>query len=133
MRKAIDIVLKIILSLILILPILGLLRVFPPPTPDLYNTLEAFEFIQTLEEVRYITIIMVAVHVIALVCMWTGRMAVAALLILPITVNVVAFHLFLDGGLHKAGAIPGNVMLLLNAYFLWQQRSKYRALFDKHA
>jgi hypothetical protein len=35
--------------------------------------------------------------------------------------------------LHKAGAIPGNVMLLLNAYFLWQQRSRYRALFDKHA
>jgi Na+/H+ antiporter NhaC len=133
MRKAIDIVLKIILSLILILPILGLLRVFPPPTPDLYNTLEAFEFIQTLEEVRYITIIMVVVHVIVLVCMWTGRMALAALLILPITVNVVAFHLVLDGGLHKAGAIPGNVMLLLNAYFLWQQRSRYRALFDKHA
>jgi hypothetical protein len=133
MRKAIDIVLKIILSLILILPILGLLRVFPPPTPDLYNTLEAFEFIQTLEEVRYITIIMVAVHVIALVCVWTGRMAVAALLILPITVNVVAFHLVLDGGLHKAGAILGNIMLLLNAYFLWQQRGKYRALVVRDA
>jgi hypothetical protein len=133
MRKAIDIVLKIILSLILILPILGLLRVFPPPTPDLYNTLEAFEFIQTLEEVRYITIIMVAVHVIALVCMWTGRMAVAALLILPITVNVVAFHLVLDGGLHKAGAILGNIMLLLNAYFLWRERGKYRALVVRDA
>jgi hypothetical protein len=133
MKKAIDIVLKVILSLILILPILGLLRVFPPPTPDLYNTLEAFEFIQTLEEVRYISIIMAVVHVIALVCIWTGRMAAAALLILPITVNVVAFHLVLDGGLHKAGAIPGDVMLLLNAYFLWQQRSKYRPLINQNA
>lgn len=131
MRKAIDVVLKILLSLILILPILGLLRVFPPPTPDLYNTTQAFAFIQTLEEVRYISIIMAVVHVIALVCIWTGRMAVAALLILPITVNVVAFHLVLDGGLHKPGAIPGDVMLVLNAYFLWQQRSKYRALIDK--
>ena len=131
MRKAIDVVLKILLSLILILPILGLLRVFPPPTPDLYNTTQAFAFIQTLEEVRYISIIMAVVHVIALVCIWTGRMAVAALLILPITVNVVAFHLVLDGGLHKPGAIPGDVMLVLNAYFLWQQRSKYRPLIDK--
>jgi hypothetical protein len=133
MRKAIDIVLKIILSLILILPILGLLRVFPPPTQELYNTPQAFEFIQTLETVRYITIIMVVVHVIALVCIWTGRMAVAALLILPITVNVVAFHLVLDGGLHKAGAILGNIMLLLNAYFLWQERGKYRALVVRDA
>jgi hypothetical protein len=133
MKKAIDVVLKVMLSLILILPILGVLRVFPPPTPDLYNTLDAFEFIQTLEEVRYITIIMVVVHVIALVCIWTGRMALAALLILPITVNVVAFHLVLDGGLHKAGAILGDVMLLLNVYFLWQQRSKYRALVDQAA
>jgi hypothetical protein len=115
----------------LILPILGLLRVFPPPTPDLYNTAQAFEFIQTLENVRYITIIMAVVHVIALVCIWTGRTALAALLILPITVNVVAFHLIIDGGLHKPGAIPGNVMLVLNAYFLWQQRGRYRALIDK--
>jgi hypothetical protein len=131
MRKAIDVVLKILLSVILILPILGLLRVFPPPTPDLYNTAQAFEFIQTLENVRYITIIMAVVHVIALVCIWTGRTALAALLILPITVNVVAFHLIIDGGLHKPGAIPGNVMLVLNAYFLWQQRGRYRALIDK--
>jgi hypothetical protein len=131
MRKAIDVVLKILLSLILILPILGLLRVFPPPTPDLYNTAQAFAFIQTLEEVRYISIIMAVVHLIALVCIWTGRMAVAALLILPITVNVVGFHLVIDGGLHKAGAILGDIMLLLNGYFLWQQRSKYRALIDK--
>ncbi|HEY7670961.1 MAG TPA: hypothetical protein VIC71_02005 [Gammaproteobacteria bacterium] len=133
MRKAIDIALKVILSLILILPILGLLGVFPPPTQNLYNTTQAFAFIQTLEDVRYISIIMAGVHVVALICIWTGRMAVAALLILPITVNVVAFHLVLDGGLHKPGAILGDLMLLLNAYFLWQQRGKYRVLIDKDA
>jgi hypothetical protein len=75
----------------------------------------------------------VVVHVLALVCIWTGRMALAALLVLPITVNVVAFHLVLDGGLHKAGAILGDIMLLLNVYFLWQQRGKYRALIEKDA
>ena len=41
MRKSVDIALKIVFSLILVLPILGLLGVFPPPTQDLYNTPEA--------------------------------------------------------------------------------------------
>ena len=128
MRKGVDIALKVVFSLILVLPILGLLGVFPPPTQDLYNTPEAFDFIQTITEDRYISIIMCLVHVVALVCLWTRRTALAALLILPITVNVVAFHAFLDGGLLTAGAVPGNIMLLINAYFLWQHRREYAPL-----
>ena len=128
MRKAVDIALKVVLSLILVLPILGWLGVFPPPAQDLYNTPEAFAFIQTITEGRYITIIMVMVHVVALVFLWTRRTALAALLILPITVNVVAFHAFLDGGLLTAGAVLGNVMLLINAYLLWQHRREYAPL-----
>src|SRR5262245_49949396 len=112
MKKTINIVLKVVLSLILVLPILGTTGVFPPPTQDLYNTPEAFQFILMLQDVRYINIIMVVVHVIALVCLWTRREALAALLILPITVNVVAFHLVLDGGLLTGGAVLGNIMLL---------------------
>ena len=57
-----------------------------------------------------------------------GEQDSAALLILPITVNVVAFHLFLDGGLLTGGAVLGNIMLLVNAYFLWQHRHEYRPL-----
>jgi putative oxidoreductase len=128
MKKAIDIVLKAVLSLILVLPILGLVGIFPPPTQDLYNTPRAFDFIETITEGRYISIIMAVVHVIALVCLWTRRTALAALLILPITVNVVAFHAFLDGGLLTGGAVLGNIMLLINAYFLWQHRREYAPL-----
>jgi putative oxidoreductase len=128
MRKAVDIALKIVLSLILVLPILGTLGIFPPPTRDLYNTDEAFQFIETMTEGRYISIIMSVVHVVALFCLWTRRTALAVLLILPITVNVVAFHLVLDGGLLTGGAVLGNVMLLINAYFLWQHRAEYRPL-----
>ena len=131
MKKVIDIALKVVLSLILVLPILGWLGVGPPATPDLYNTPEAFAFIQTITEGRYITTIMVAVHVVALVCLWSRRTALAALLILPITVNVVAFHAFLDGGLLMPGAILGNVMLLINAYFLWEHRRAYAPLLAK--
>jgi hypothetical protein len=68
------------------------------------------------------------VHAVALVFLWTRRTALAALLILPITVNVVAFHAFLDGGLLTPGAILGNVMLLINVYFLWQHRRVYTPL-----
>ena len=126
--KIVNIVLKVLLSLILVTPILGLTGVFPPPTRDLYNTDEAFRFIETLNEVRYISVIMAVVHVLALVCLWSRRTALAALLVLPITVNVVGFHLVLDGGLLTGGAVLGNIMLLLNAYFLWQQRRQYSPL-----
>jgi putative oxidoreductase len=130
MRKVVDIALKVVLSVILVLPILGTLGVFPPPTRDLYNTPEAFQFIETMTEGRYISIIMSVVHVVALFCLWTRRTALAVLLILPITVNVVAFHLVLDGGLLTGGAVLGDIMLLINAYFLWQHRAEYRPLLN---
>jgi len=128
MRRWIDIVLKVVLSLILITPILGLTGLFPPPTRDLYNTDEAFAFIQMMTEGRYISVIMAVVHILALLCLWTRRTGLAALLVLPITVNVVGFHAVLDGGLLTPGAILGNIMLLINAYFLWEHRREYAPL-----
>lgn len=128
MARWIDIGLKVVMSSILLLPILGLTGIFPPATRDLYNTNEAFAFIETLNEIRYISIVMAVVHVIALICLWTGRTALAALLILPITVNVVGFHLVLDGGLLTGGAVLGNIMLLINIYFLWTRQREYAPL-----
>ena len=56
-----------------------------------------------------------------------------ALLQLAAHLLVVGFHLFLDGGLLTPGAVPGDVMLLINAYFLWKHRHKYRTLLDQDA
>ena len=123
---------KIILTLLLITPILGAIGVFPPPTPDMYNTAQAFQFIDLLMKSQYVMIVMALVFVVAIFCLWTKRTALAALLILPITVNILGFHAFLDGGLHKPGAIMGNVLLVLNLAFLWQQRSHYRSLLSQH-
>ena len=131
MKKYMNIVFKIALSAMLVMPILGTLGVFPPPTPDLYNTPQAFEFIQILMATKYINAIMAVVFSLSLVFLWTGRVALAALLILPITINIVAFHLVLDGGLFTAGAIMGNVLFIINMYFLWQQKSRYSQLFSK--
>lgn len=131
--KIINILYKIVFGLIVALPIPGALGIFPPPTRDLYKTQEAFEFILALMNVGYITTIMAVVCGITLFLMVTKRMAFAALLILPITVNVVAFHAVIDGGLFTSGAVLGNIMLALNLYFLWQNREVYKTLLEKRS
>lgn len=128
MKKIINIVLKIVLSLMLIMPILGVLGVFPPATPDLYNTPEAYDFIMMLTNAGYVMWIMAIVFLISLVLIIKDKMALAALLLFPITLNIIAFHAFLDGGLFKMGALMGVVLFLINIYFLWQNRNRYKAL-----
>mgnify|MGYP003425128659 FL=1 len=132
MKKYIHNFLKVILSLILIFPILGILGIFPEPTRELYNTDLAFSFIQILGEAGYINYIMALVYLVALGALWTRREALAALLILPVVVNIIGFHAFIDGGLFTAGAVLANVFLLLNIYFLWKNWSQYKNLFRKN-
>ncbi len=124
---------KILLTLLLISPILGVLGIFPAPTADMYGTPEAFQFVDILMKSRYITIMQAVVFLISIVCLWTKRTALASLLLLPISLNIVGFHAFLDNGLFTAGAIMGNVLFILNLAFLWQQRAQYRSLFQKHS
>lgn len=129
--KIINIVFRIFLFLIMITPILGVIGIFPAPTPDLYNTPEAFAFIDILFNTKYIMYINAIVFLLAVILTIMNRMAIVALLILPITVNIVAFHAFLDGGLLTSGSIMANVLLLLNIYFLWQNRKKYKDFWDR--
>jgi hypothetical protein len=128
LQKIVDIVLKVALSLLLVMPILGATGIFPAPTPGLYNTPQAFEYIRVMMDAKYVSVMMAVVFAIALVCLWAKREPLAALLILPITLNIVGFHLMLDGGLFKPGAIMGNVLLLLNVYLLWKHRMAYKPL-----
>lgn len=128
-KNIIHIVLKVILTLILISPIFGVLGFFPEPTRDLYNTDIAFNFIEVImNDARYISYLMSLVFAVSTVLLWTKREALAAILILPITLNIVGFHLFLDGGLFTSGAIMGNVLFLLNLYFIWKNKEQYAGL-----
>ncbi len=131
MKKFTNIALKVLLSLILLLPIMGLLGIFPEPTADLYNTAQAFSFIKMLTTASYIMFMMASVNTVAIIALWMRREALAALLILPITVNIVGFHAFLDGGLFTGGAVPGIILLLINLYFLWQSRAQYQSLLQR--
>ncbi len=119
---------KVIFSLILILPILGSTGIFPEATRDIYQTDLAFAFIEMLTEAGYITFMMAVVHIIALIALWTKREPLAALLELPISLNVAAFHMVIDGGLFTGGAWLGNLMLIINVYLLWKYRDALRAL-----
>lgn len=126
--KYLHIFLKIFFSLILILPIIGATGLFGGPTREMYHSDQAFLFIQVIDDALYITYMMVVVHILALAALWTRREALGALLVLPITLNVVGFHLFLDGGLLTGGALLGNIMLLINLYLLYRCRETYQIL-----
>lgn len=129
--KIINTILKIVLSLILLMSVIGSFGFFPAPTADMYNTPEAFAFIETLMDVKYINIMMGIVFALALFFIWTKRMALAMILILPITLNIIAFHAVLDGGLFTGGAVMGNVLLLINIYFLYKNKKSYAHLFHR--
>ena len=123
--------LRYVTILLLVSPILGVLGVFPEPTADLYNNAKAFDFIKTLSDVGYINWIIAVVFAFCIYLLVTKRTALAALLLLPITINIIAFHLFLDGGIFTLGAIMGNVLFLLNLYFLWRNWTSYKILTQK--
>ncbi len=131
--KIINSILRVSLALLIITPILGAFGIFPEPTSDLYNTPEAYAFIKMLYDAGYILYIMAAVFATAIVLTALNRMAVVALLILPITVNIIGFHMFLDGGLFTTGAIMANVLLLLNVYFLWQNCTAYQGFWNTNS
>ncbi len=50
--------------------------------------------------------------------------AKGALLLLPITVNIVAFHLFLD----FASGLGAYVFFVLNIYIIWVNKDRYSEL-----
>ena len=129
--KILNIILKVLLTLILVAPVMGLFQNIQP-TAEMYNNPEAFAFIQMMMNSGYLNHAILVVFLLGAVCLWTGRVALASLLILPVTVNIVAFHAFLDGGLLVPGAIMGNVLLLLNSYFIWTSRAQLKVLLKKN-
>lgn len=130
MKKATHIVLKIILTLLLISPVLGALGIFPPPAPEMYTNMRAYDFIKALMDSYVIWGISIT-SLLVIVLIWAKREALAALLLLPLAVNIVGFHATLDGGLFTVGAIMGNVLFLINIYLLYKNRSKYSVLLAK--
>ena len=135
MQKYIYIGSKVLFSLIILLPVVSLIGLAfgadIDPKREYYHTDEAFTFIQVLMDSMYITIINALVFAVGLVLLWTKRTALAAVLVFPITVNVFAFHAFLDGGIFTSGAVLSNLMLVINIYLLRCHRAQYSQLLAK--
>lgn len=131
--KTFNIIIKVILTLLLIMPIFGILGFFPEPTADMYTNETAFQFIQILMTSKYIMYMEAITFAAIIFSIWTRREALGALLLLPFTFNIVGFHAFLDGGPFTGGAVMGNVLLLINVYFVWTYRAQILPLFQKRA
>jgi hypothetical protein len=125
--KIVRIVLRVLLCLLLVTPILGATGVFPAPTADLY-TPNGWAFMSALMASGYIMPLLAALCAVTIVLTIMNKMALAAILIAPMTVNVIAFHAIVDTGLISPSASLGIPLLLINAFFLWDNRATYKNL-----
>lgn len=125
--KILRIILRVLLCLLLVTPILGVLGVFPAPTADLY-TPSGWAFMSALMASGYMFPLLGLLSAVCLVLFAIGRTALGAVLLAPMSVNVIFFHALVDTGLLHPSAIMGVLLFLLNAFFLWDNRAKYRAI-----
>lgn len=125
--KIVRIVLRVLLCLLLAIPLLGTLGVFPAPTADLY-TPNGWAFMSALMGSGYMFPLLGIVSAVVVILTLMNKMALAAIVLAPMTVNVIAFHTFVDTGLFTPNASLGILLLVLNAFFLWDNRSKYKTL-----
>jgi putative oxidoreductase len=123
--KILRIILRILLGLLLLLPILGIAGVFPPPTADLY-TPNGWAYMEALMNAGYVMPVLGITFLAVLILTIMNRMALAAVLLTPVSVNIICFHTFVDTGLLSPNASLGIALFLLNAFFLWDNRKKYK-------
>lgn len=125
--KALRIFLRVLICLLLVTPILGVTGVFPAPTAELY-TPEGWAFMSALLSSGYIMPLIGILCAVCIILFAMGRTALAAILITPLSVNVICFHAFVDTGLISPSASLGIPLFLINAFFLFDNRKKYKGL-----
>lgn len=132
MNKFLYIATKVVFTLIILFPILSLIAIAfgydVEPKREYYATDEAYDFIVAIMNSGYITVLNAVVFALGIILAWTKRTALAALLVLPVTVNIVAFHAMLDGGLFTGGAVLGDILLITNLALMWYHRGSYASL-----
>ncbi len=95
----------------------------PPPTmpPD---AVTMTTILSVSGWMKFVDVLMVVAGLLLLV----GRYVPLALVLLgPVLVNILLFHLTLEGG---KGILPGLVSSLLELFLIWAYRLSFRGLFD---
>ena len=122
MKNKIDIGLQALLGLILV--VFGLNKFLhfmePPPLPE-----EASAFFGALAATGYMLTLIATTEIVTGVLLLVRRFSALALVLLaPLSVNIVLFHLFLAPTAGGAGYVVGA----LNLYLLFVYLPKYRPL-----
>lgn len=125
--KILRIVLRVLLCLLLLIPILGVSGIFPAPTAALY-TPSGWAFMSALMATPHMLPLIALTCAVCLVLFVMRRDALAAVILAPLSVNVICFHTFVDTGLISPSASLGILLFVFNAFFLWDNRKKYKAL-----
>jgi putative oxidoreductase len=125
--KALHVFAKVLLGLLCILPILGTLGVFPAPTADMY-TPEAWAFMSAMMNTGYIMPLLGVSFAICFVLLVLNKTALMAVMLAPLTVNIMLFHWALDAAPVSGNSVMAYVLLVLNVYFLRINWSKYTSI-----
>lgn len=129
--KTTNLVLRIVLTLLLLMPVAGALGLFPSPTAEMYGTTESWNFISALMQTGYMMPLIGGIFALCAILLFTGHQALSALLLLPLTVNIMMFHWFTNASPISAESALGYILMVLNAYLLWYNRQKYQVLLKK--
>lgn len=115
---------RLLLGLIfLIFGLNGFFRFIPPPTTPMPE--EAVSFAEAMMKTGYLFPLVAGTQVLVGVLLLANFFVPLALvLITPIVVNIVAFHLFLA----PEGTSIAVIVALLEVYLLWSYRQSYRPL-----
>jgi hypothetical protein len=115
----------------LALNIAGILQLIPPP-PDYPPAAMAFS--GAMMSTGYLFWAVVIVEVLgglALVLnLWTP---LALVLLAPVTVNILLFHIFLTPRILFTTALPGVLVFVLNFVLLWMYRGYYHGMLTRKA
>jgi len=129
--KTTNLVLRIILTLILLIPVGGTLGLFPAPTAEMYGTAESWNFMSAMMQTGYMMPLIGLSFAICAILLFTGHQALSALMLVPLTVNIMAFHWFTNASPISAESALGYILLALNLYLLWYNRQKYQVLLKR--
>ena len=122
MNKKIVFSISLVFGIILV--ILGVMAFMNLPLPDFYPP-KALAFLQALGDTGYMSYVTGIIQILIGLMFITRRyVALGAIILMPISFNIVIFHLFLD----LKTIIPGLIIFALNVFILYTEHDKYKSL-----
>jgi len=102
----------------------GILHFMPMPAMPPSDATTFATILATHKYMTFVSLLMVIAGLLLLV----GRYVPLALVLLgPILVNILLFHITLQNGV---GIVPGLIATVLEVFLIWAYRLSFRGLFD---